>query len=263
MNNSRISTLLGLHHDFLLGMFCSDRHVTPLGHLVLSDLITDPYYNFFCPEGDFDSSSLGSISEKLYSRDRQPALYLTPLSSVGRGEIAEFSQHACDSWMLRETRLRESANDATGIEMESVIGEMREEFLSAFSSAYSSDDAVDLYGPLDESYIHALSRSFDVTSPKYEKFYLLARAGGRAVGVVVLMVTGTYAAVYALGTVADARRQGVGSALMNECSRIAFEAGAKFLFLQVEAGSGAEKWYQKLGYRHEFYGTCYASSAPQ
>ncbi|GGZ64385.1 GNAT family N-acetyltransferase [Streptomyces bluensis] len=263
MENSRISTLLGLHYDFLLGMFCSDRHVTPLGHLVLSDLIADPYYNFFCPHADFDLSSLGSMSEKLPDRGRQPALYVTPLSSVRQGELADFSQYACDSWMLREARPQENANDATGIEIVSITGEMREEFLSAFSSAYSSEDAVDLYGPLDESYIHALRRSFEVTGSTYEKFYLLAKAGGRAVGVTILLVAGPYAGVYAVGTVADARRKGVGRALMSECSRLAYAAGAKILFLQTEAGSKAEKWYQKLGYSHEFYGTCYVSAAPQ
>jgi ribosomal protein S18 acetylase RimI-like enzyme len=260
MRNSRVSTLLRLHYDFILGIFCSDRQVTPLGDLVLSDLITDPYYNFFCPDVDFDLSALGSVSEKLRDRGREPALYLTPLSAIRQDELAGFSRYACDSWMLRETSPRDSGGGKNDIEVKSITGEMREKFLSIFSSAYSSDDAVELYGQPDENYIHALSRSFEVASSKYEKFYLLASIGGRAVGVIIMLVAGRYAGLYALGTVPDARGQGVGGALMRECSSLAFEAGAEFLFLQAEAGSGVEKWHQKLGYRHEFYGTCYAES---
>lgn len=262
MENPRISTLIDLHYDFVQGLFCSERHTTRLGQLVLSDLISDPYYNHFCPNADFEPSSLPSVTEELHARDRQPALYVTPLSPIGGDALTGFSEHARDSWMLRATGPAQSAHGTTGIEVESVTGETREEFLSAFSSAYSSDDAVELYGPLEDSYVHALSRGFEATSPNHERFPLLARVGGKAVGVVVLLISGSYAAVYALGTVADARQHGVGGALMSTCSRIAFEAGASFLFLQVEAGTGAEKWYRKLGYAHAFHGTCYASEAP-
>lgn len=263
MKSTTISTLLGLHHDFLLGMFCSDRHVTPLGDLVLSEVITDPYYNFFCPDIAFDLSALGSISDQLHDRGRQPALYVTPLSSVRPDELANFPEHACDSWMLRETTPRTRADENPDIEIKRVGGERRDEFLSTFSAAYSTDDAVELYGPPDETYLQALSRSFDLTSAKYEKFYLLATVDGTAAGVIILMVAGRYAGAYALGTVADARRHGVGSALMSECANLAFEAGAEFVFLQAEAGSSAEKYHHKLGYRHEFHGTCYAAPAPQ
>jgi ribosomal protein S18 acetylase RimI-like enzyme len=263
MSDSRISTLLGLHYDFLLGMFYSDRHTTPLGDLVFSDLIEDPYYNFFCPDADFGPPGLGSMSERFRDRGRQPAVYLTPLSCVAPGELTDFSEYGRDSWMLRETRPRDGVVGAPDLEITSITGEEREEFISVFSEAYSTDDAVELYGEPDEAFIHALRRSFEFNSSKHEKFYLLARAGGRSVGVILLMVAGPYAGAYALGTIAEARRQGVGAALMEECSSLAFEAGARVLFLQAEAGSAPEKWHHKLGYRHEFFGTYYTSTAPQ
>ncbi|WP_432052518.1 GNAT family N-acetyltransferase [Streptomyces xiamenensis] len=262
MRNSEIRTLLGLHHTFLLSTFCSERHPMPHGDLMLSDLIADPYYNFFCPDAGFAWSALGSLSDALHDRGRQPALYTTPLSPMGKDAPAGFSPHACDSWMLREASPRDTGI-TPGIEVRSITTDTREEFLTAFSSAYSSDDAVDLYGPLEESHIQALRRSFEITGPEYEKFYLLARSGGRAVGVAVLLVAGAHAGVYAVGTVADARGRGVGRALLNECSGLAFDTGATSLFLQVEAGTAAEKWYGKLGYRHAFHGTCYASGAPR
>ncbi|MEV1046287.1 GNAT family N-acetyltransferase [Streptomyces sp. NPDC049916] len=259
MKESDIRAVLALHCAFLVGTFCSDYRVTPSGHLVLSDLITDPYYNFFCPDTGFTQARVAGIQRDFDEHGRGTSLYATPISPLPQGVLAGLSPYAHDSWMIRETRPRDELAERTGIEVESVDGDAREDFLSVFSSAYSSDDAVALYGPLDDAYVHALGRSLTTPDPGRQKFHLLARKDGTPAGCVVLTVAGEYAAAYALGTAADARRQGVGRALMSECSALAREKGAGQLFLQTETGSAAEWWYRTLGYREIFHATCYAA----
>ncbi|MFD7509914.1 GNAT family N-acetyltransferase [Streptomyces sp. NPDC059853] len=266
MKNSEIRTLLGLHHGFLLSTFCTERRTTAHGDLVLSDLITDPYYNYFCPDGDGDGGStragLAALTGTWRERARRPALYTTPLSPAAADGPAGFAPHARDSWMLREAG-PPGTGGTPGVGVRSVGREQRDAFLAAFSAAYSSEDAVELYGPLEESHVRALARSFDTSGPEDAKFHLLAVSGGRAVGVAVVLVSGSYAGVYAVGTVAGARRRGVGRALLDACADRASGAGATSLFLQVEAGTGVEQWYRTLGYRHAFHGTCYVSTAPR
>ncbi|MDE3228815.1 MAG: GNAT family N-acetyltransferase [Chloroflexota bacterium] len=47
----------------------------------------------------------------------------------------------------------------------------------------------------------------------------------------------------------DARRQGIGEALMREVERLAYDAGRRLLVLDTNTGTDAERLYRRMGYR--------------
>ncbi len=77
----------------------------------------------------------------------------------------------------------------------------------------------------------------------------LARLEGVAVGAGMLIAWDGVFGIYGVATVPEARRQGVGTALVREMIRWARARGDAPICLQVETGSETQRWYERLGLR--------------
>jgi ribosomal protein S18 acetylase RimI-like enzyme len=77
----------------------------------------------------------------------------------------------------------------------------------------------------------------------------LARLEGVAVGAGMLIDWDGVFGIYGVATVPEARRQGVGTALVREMIRTARARDNAPICLQVETGSTTQHWYERLGLR--------------
>ncbi len=107
-------------------------------------------------------------------------------------------------------------------------------------------------GPLSEEFVSRMKRS--VESGDIE--ILAARRDGRAIGVLVLAfrpnisLGGLFASIEDLYVEPEARRKGIGRALLGAVEERCRERGVSYVEVQVEEGE-AEKLYAALGYEKE------------
>lgn len=252
--------LLVFHFECLQGMYFSAYDVRDGGHLLFSDRITDPYYNFFAPT-DFSSLDPG-VRRAFEERNRTIAVYLTPLAE-GRQPEPDTSLWASDAWLVGTTKsLNTDARTVPNLRIEEVDGPKRDVYVDAFTTAYSGDDPDDPYGQLDPAYAECLRDSFDRDVRRYRKYYVMASLGDIPVGVATLFTAGPFAGVYGVGTVPKYRQMGIGEAVMGYLAATAFRDGAEHILLQTEAGSPVHRWYEKLGYSHVFTAPYMVPSSP-
>lgn len=250
-----VEDLLAFHYECLQGMYFSEYQQRQGGALLFSDSIKDPYYNFFAPDSPTTAvAPPEGILDEFARRDRQVAVYVTPLSGALSQSIAlTDNPWARDAWLVGDVKslAREEPTDLSL--RTAVVGrERRDSYVAAFAAAYSGNDPSDPYGQLDPAYTASLEASFDVEVAGYDKYYLLTTYDDVPVGVAAMFTAGKLAGVYGVGTVPAHRRAGIGSAMMAHLARIASDDGAGHILLQTEAGSTVQQWYEKLGYRHRF-----------
>ena len=81
---------------------------------------------------------------------------------------------------------------------------------------------------------------------------LVAEDGGRVIGFVVYSLRGTFdrsGYVRAIGIAAEAQRLGAGARLMDAAEREIFGAGPNVFLLVAVFNAGAQRFYEKRGYR--------------
>ncbi len=79
---------------------------------------------------------------------------------------------------------------------------------------------------------------------------LIARGGGVPSGFILARVAADEAEILTVAVVSQARRQGLGRALVCQAAAHAVEMGAKTMFLEVETSNGAARaLYEGLGFR--------------
>jgi len=260
-----VRELLAFHYECLQGMYFSEFHKTENGALLFSNSIKDPYYNFFAPEHPVSSTiPPPAVLKEFSKRDRQPAVYLTPLAAQADATSPPaVDAWARDAWLVGEAAsLTGSGPAVAGLRTFVVDAAQREQYVATFAAAYSGDDPSDPYGQLDPAYTESLNASFDFQPPGYNKYYLVATQDDVPVGVAALFTANMLAGVYGVGTVPLRRRCGVGEAMMAQLACIAADDGASHILLQTEAGSGVQRWYEKLGYKHRFTAP-YVQVAPE
>lgn len=82
------------------------------------------------------------------------------------------------------------------------------------------------------------------------RHYVVAEVGDRVVGYAGLAAAGDQADVQTIAVLADHRRAGVGTALMNELLTEAARRGAVSVFLEVRADNPpAQAMYERFGFR--------------
>jgi ribosomal-protein-alanine N-acetyltransferase len=82
------------------------------------------------------------------------------------------------------------------------------------------------------------------------RHYVVAELGDRVVGYAGLAAAGDQADVQTIAVLADHRRAGVGTALMNELLTEAARRGAVSVFLEVRADNPpAQAMYERFGFR--------------
>ncbi|GAB3152700.1 ribosomal protein S18-alanine N-acetyltransferase [Microbispora hainanensis] len=82
------------------------------------------------------------------------------------------------------------------------------------------------------------------------RHYVVAEVGDRVVGYAGLAAAGDQADVQTIAVLADHRRAGVGTALLNELLTEAARRGAVSVFLEVRADNpAAQAMYERFGFR--------------
>ncbi len=77
----------------------------------------------------------------------------------------------------------------------------------------------------------------------------LARLDHAAVGAGMLIAWDGVCGIYGVATLPEARRQGVGTALVRVMIQAARARGSRPICLQAETGSTTQRWYERLGFR--------------
>jgi amino acid adenylation domain-containing protein len=164
--------------------------------------------------------------------ERRPVVYA--FESEQALGIEGFEQFDREAWMARDVQLSEAAARDFTVEAVSDLKEFAPIFRAAFN-ATKDYDALLAREPRDPSQRH-----------------FIAKAGAEAVAVGTVIVEGKLACIYNVGTTPEARGRGAGRAMMEALIQAAREEGCRWVFLQVEANSAAQRLYAKLGFETLF-----------
>ncbi|MCL2364868.1 MAG: GNAT family N-acetyltransferase, partial [Defluviitaleaceae bacterium] len=109
-------------------------------------------------------------------------------------------------------------------------------------------------GELFKTIIDALSRTLNDN----DKFFnFVCYEGETPVSIASLCFYDGKGGIYSVGTTPSVRGKGFGTVAIKACIDKWRELKGDELFLQTEAGSTAEKWYQRLGFKIQFTGRFY------
>lgn len=161
---------------------------------------------------------------------RRPVLYVAEAGQPLR--VEGYEPFDRETWMVRDVGMEESASDFR-IEPATDLAEYAKIFREAFSIRSSG-------------YEEALKRE------SAGQIHLVARDGAGAVAVGTVAFEAELACIYNVGTLPAARGRGAGRAMMEALVAAAREEGCRWVFLQVESGSKAERLYSKLGFEPVF-----------
>lgn len=243
--------LLTSHFDVQKGMYFSNC-IEKDGYLYfLSDIITDGYWNY-AYRLDGTNVTESSIDQVFFEHNRPSSIYV--INSDENLLASGFELLSEESFMVYkggEVKL----NDRFTVKRASK-GKLMDDFIDVFISAYGGEKSPEQpYGELDSTYMDALIQSFD----NEEQFHhFVCYKGNEAVSVASLCKKGEKGGLYNVGTSPAGRGHGCGTAVTLACIKDWHESGGKKLFLQTEAGSLVEKWYQKLGFETAFIGRIYS-----
>ncbi|HTY44232.1 MAG TPA: GNAT family N-acetyltransferase [Patescibacteria group bacterium] len=82
---------------------------------------------------------------------------------------------------------------------------------------------------------------------KAEKYFLVAEADGKIVGLIRGCYDGSRALIHQMAVLKDYQRKGIGKALMNELAKRFRQDGA--LSISVTSGKDSESYYKGLGFQ--------------
>jgi GNAT superfamily N-acetyltransferase len=250
------SALMSFHFDCLQGLYFDHRERREAGSLLRSELIRDPYYNFFAPSDGAEWSAIAEGARELLSSGRSPAVYLDAAARAQMLEPlreGEYELYGTDAWMGVDLPIPDAVVLPSTVAIETVDERGVEAYVAAFRAAYSGSTEDDPYGTLDEGYSTALRRSLCSSAPSgFERWFVQAVEGNDVIGVASLLIKDDTAGCYGVGVVPSQRRRGVGRGLMDHLAAAAARSGVRRIFLQTEAGSSVEELYRSFGYRSLF-----------
>lgn len=254
------------HYHFQLGMYISEKVHIDGALLLYSRKIEDSYWNYAAQietVPDRASRLVDIVVEFYRARDRMPACYVTPWSrpEAFRDTLgpAGFEMQFRDAWMFYEGGpvLELAAPSGLSIKEVESRAEM-ETFVHVFNEAYGGvPTEEEPYAGLPPYYGEALHQSFDTAPTDKKSVHYLGLIESQPVAIATLIHSPGYACIYNVGTMPRFRRRGIGSTMSLQAVADSTAEGAKVVFLQTEAGSGVEKWYEKLGFSTKFVGEGY------
>jgi len=188
---------------------------------------------------DEDESGLPAFiaeAEDWHKRhERRPIVYLTeaPNEILPRAGYEKFDR---ETWMLR----RCESTDAPASDFITEPAADLAEFARIFRAAFNASSA---------AYETALRR--EPSNDTLQKHFI-ARRGTEAAAVGSIAIDGEIACIYNVGTAPSWRGRGAGRALVEGLIDAARKEGCRWIFLQVETGSVAERLYARLGFKALF-----------
>jgi len=247
------------HYDLQQGMYFSGRKKIAGATLLWSNKVKDSYWNF-ATQIDVSVEKVQDLIKKVVqfyrTKNRHPTIYVTPFTNPKNlpellGKHG-FTSQLKDAWMFYK-------GDAPKIAMPRGLTIKRVEsqtdmktFLGVFNNAYGGATSEDPYGAIPPEYNETLATSFKENDKRI--FHYLGLLNGEPVSIATLIRDEKYAGIYNVGTVANKRKLGLGTALTMYCAAEAIKNGIETVFLQTEKGTYNEKYYNKLGFSTKFIG---------
>jgi amino acid adenylation domain-containing protein len=189
------------------------------------------------PDESKIKSFVGGVEEWHAQHGRRPVVYLIEENNaiVSQG----YEKFDRETWMVRDVSPEQNAGGDFSIETASDL----REFAKVFRAAFSASSA---------AYDQALRRDGSARQK-----HLIARLGNEPVAVGTVIFEGDLACIYNVGSAPQFRGRGAGRAMMYAAIQAGREEGCRWVFLQVESGSLAERLYVKLGFKPLFTRTGY------
>ncbi|MFO1498394.1 MAG: amino acid adenylation domain-containing protein [Verrucomicrobiota bacterium] len=245
--------LISVHYDLQRGLFLSEVEAQQDWVRVSSDVSALPMWNHLgClrPGVGEPPARIVERWQEAMPPSRRPAVYFVeppPPTKAAPWSSKEFERCDQESWMVYARGGLPQNGGAETLQVRLVASELESsDFIGVFCAAYRA--APEVYGPI-------LRRKEEIGSRRDVANYV-AYAEGKPVCVATLLTLEWYSGIYNVGTLPSARRQGYAAQLLIHLIREARSAG-RFLFLQTESGSGAERLYCRLGFETVFARTGY------
>jgi len=224
-----------------------------------SNRIQDSYWNFAFGLGTSKSPGeviLKSIRDYAITIFRNPYVYIaTEEDRLVLETNAQYSVQSTEAWMTAQeaNSVLISPNRKLTVRVVQTQDDM-ELFLQCFQDAYGvSTGATIGYGNLPPEYAQCLKEGH--TAPLITTWHVLGVVDSQVVAVATTYVYDKVAALYNVGVIQNARRNGFGLAISSAALDCARGAGAKSFFLQTEPSSAVESMYEKLGFQVSFIGS--------
>jgi GNAT superfamily N-acetyltransferase len=248
------------NYEFQTGMYFTA--IARLTHCVgaYSDVIENEYWNYagLVSAEERDVPELvREVTDFFEAKNRPTTIYVSPSSRYEGLEEAlverRFERSFQDTWMFLSGSVSSEVSKPAGVEIRALTPPDHDLFVELFELAYGGIPTPENpYGGLPPSYPEALRQSLGRTWTNKAVRHYIADIQDRPAGLATLIYAGELGCIYNVGTVPELRGKGVGTALSVRAVEEALEAGVKTVFLQTEADSDVEKWYEWLGFRRGF-----------
>ena len=259
-----VSELEEFHFQALQGMYFNNIKKMN-GYLLLSsNYITDNYWNYAAKiDQNFDDIWSDIVSE-MNSINRTPTIYITPTSFCFNKKLP-LKKIYKDAWLVWDTsniiQIVEDSSVDIMFQQSPVNIEFEKQFVEIFKQAYGGSSDDDPYGQLPSTYTHALSNglNMELMHSEYEFTHILLMKDKIPVSIATGIISKKkkICGIYNVGTNPQYRKSGFGTRATLSIVQKCLSEGIDSVFLNTEYSSGVHQWYEKMGFRTAFVGTCY------
>lgn len=258
--NVRASELMRAHYRLQNGIFITELEDERTWIRAFSQVSPAPIWNhaaWINEENDDWFDFLQNTRAGWSKRHRRPTAYcLEEFDSDGApaaaARSAGFQRFDQESWMCYRGSDVPCPSAAECLEVHVVerAGEIAD-FTAVFASAYQVPAA---------EFRELFLRDLGASDPQRRVRHYLGSADSEPVCIATLIEAEGWVGIYNVGTAPNRRKRGFAGKLLARAIADALEGGNVRIFLQTEAGSGAERLYLSLGFETAFVRTGYRLS---
>jgi ribosomal protein S18 acetylase RimI-like enzyme len=224
---------------------------------VFSDIIEDFYWNYAClVDTEKPDSFISEVESFFTSKDRSPAVYVTPASKPEGLEESlvenNFECEAKDAWMFFRSEKPNLDSRLDFVKVDSK--EQVSSFVELFGVAYGGADDEEAYGDVPEYYVSAVKKAVEQDIGRENVVNYIGHINSEPVAIGSLAVEEGLGYIYNIGVHPEHRSEGFGSDMTELLISKAEEKGADEVMLQTEEGSVNEEFFQDLGFEKEVTG---------
>ena len=187
----------------------------PNDAMILSTTEHEPWFNF-CIHKDGDLSDCIARNKPVFQEfNREPMFYISPASSYYGTDIP-MEKFADDAFMfLEDESILQNYQPDESVNVELCTDE--EAFIKVWGDARR--DPNDIYGVASDEMINGMRRFFRTPPAGFNHFATMAYKDGVPAANVVSVYNKDFLLVVGLGTLPEYRKQGLGTALMQDIMR--------------------------------------------
>lgn len=252
ISEQEVEALVRAHINLQMGCYFSKVQPCLSGLLTTSRRISDYYWNLV---GSFKEPDIQRLIEQaqiiFLEESRKPSFYIDPACQPYNAiETLESIGFICEREIWMSTKTISHNVSLCPAKITQVGPNEISEFLRVFSIGFGGPStSSDGYGDIPPEYLDALKDSLkgEGTWPGVEHIHFIARIGSAAVGCGSVHVGNGYAGLYNVTTLPDYRKQGIAASISQEGFKLAYNKGAKRVFLQTQPNGSVQRFYESLG----------------